>query len=140
MPPDRPGDVIRRLYDVIERSDSIAGALPELAELLHPDAEYVNPPDAVEPGIRRGLEGWRVAFENLLQGLGRDARFDVRGVEERGDRAIAEIAIRTGGTASGVEVDGPRIGSVVTVEDGRIRRLQWFLRIEEARARFEDGG
>jgi ketosteroid isomerase-like protein len=138
MPPS-PTEVVRSFYAVVERSYSVEDALPELAGLIHPDGEYVNPPDALEPGVRRGLDGWRAAIESGAQGLGRNARFDIRETEERGNRVLAEIAIRTGGTASGVEVDGPLIGSVLTVEDGLIRRMEWFWRPEDARARFEAG-
>jgi len=130
-----PVEIVRRLYELFERSASIKAGFPEIERLLHREAEYVSPPDAIEPGTRRGLDGWRLALEHMLEGLGRDARFDLRSAEQHGEQVLAEVAIRTGGTASGVEVDGPTIGSLFSFEDGLIRRMEWFWTVDEARAR-----
>ena len=129
--------LIQRLYEVIARTGADAGATAELEHLLHPEVEYVNPPDALEPGTRTGVAGMRAAFDSALAGLGKNATFDVLEAAERGSQVFATVAIRTGGTASGVEVDGPVIGTVWTLEDGRIRRFEWFWKPEDARARFE---
>jgi hypothetical protein len=43
-------DVVRRIY-----ADGLIDRDPEwLLDLATPDIEYVNPPNAVEPGVRRG--------------------------------------------------------------------------------------
>jgi ketosteroid isomerase-like protein len=129
----------RRFYAVLQGCERIEDAVPRLEPLLHPDAEYVNPPDALEPGTRRGLDGWRAVLDSTITGLGQSARFDLQEVVERGDRVFARVALRTGGGASGVEVEGPTIGVVFTVEDGRIRRFEWHWRPEDARAAFARG-
>lgn len=129
--------LVRRFYDEMYRRRSVENAFDTLETLLHPDAEYVNPPDAVEPGTRRGIEGWRAAIESTMAGLGADASFKEEALVERGDRVFALVSLRTGGTASGVHVDGPTIGTVWTVRDGLIYRFEWFWRPEEARAVFE---
>ena len=46
--------LVRRIYDVINRSDSVHEVMEELGELLDPEVEFVNPPDAIERGTRRG--------------------------------------------------------------------------------------
>src|SRR5512132_2719161 len=44
-------EVVRRIYE-----EGLLDRDPEwLVELATPDIEYVNPPYAVEPGVRRGL-------------------------------------------------------------------------------------
>ena len=139
MPPGEGEALVRRFYEVLGRLDTVDDAMPQLEPLLHPEAEYVNPPDALEPGTRRGREGWRAVLQSTMEGLGRSARFELVELVERGDRVLVLLSLRTGGTASGVEVDGPTIGSVLTVEDGLIRRFEWHWRPEDARAAFEGG-
>ena len=129
--------VVRRVYELFTRAMSVDAAFAELQSLLHPDAEYVNPPDAVEPGTRRGVDGWRAALSSTADGLGQDAKFVMKEVVERGDHVFALVSLRTGGTASGVEVDGPTIGTVWTVRDGLVRRFEWCWKPEEARAIFD---
>ena len=48
-------ELVQRLYEAGLFDQDPAEWLPELAT---PDIEYVNPPDAVEPGVRRGPETW----------------------------------------------------------------------------------
>ena len=129
--------VVRRYYEALNRGGSVDSVFAELEPMLHPDAEYVSPPDAVEPGTRTGHAGWRAALESMLQGLGPAAQLQPHGFTERGDRVFGLLSIRTGGTTSGVEVDGPRIGMVWTVRDGRVSRFQWCWDPDDARAIFE---
>jgi hypothetical protein len=129
--------LVRRFYETLGGSRTIDEAMPELERLLHPEAEYVNPPDALEPGTLRGFDGWRAALESGREGLGESANFDIVDLTERGDRVFSLVALRTSGTASGVEVDGPTVGVVVTVEAGLIRRFEWHWRPEDAQAVFE---
>ena len=128
---------MRRLYEVLGDGRTIDEAMPELERLLHPEAEYVNPPDALESGTRRGFDGWRAMLESGREGLGESARFQIVDPIERGDRVFMLLALRTGGTASGVEIDGPTVGAIVTVEDGLIRRFEWWWKPEDARAVFD---
>lgn len=129
--------VVRGFYDAFSRGRPIDEVSAEFAPFLHPDAEYVNPPDAVEPGTRRGISEFRGALEGIAEGLGQEAKFTVDELEERGDRVLVILSIRTGGTVSGVEVAGPTIGAVWTVHDGLVRRLQWCWNPDDARAIFE---
>jgi ketosteroid isomerase-like protein len=54
-------EVVRRFYDAWARGD-----FPGPLELMDPDIEYVNPAEAVEPGIRRGVPAFAQAVEKLL--------------------------------------------------------------------------
>jgi ketosteroid isomerase-like protein len=129
--------VVRRFYEAFASGWPIEEVVAELEPALHPDAEYVNPSDAVEPGTRRGIAGFRGAVESIAEGLGREAKFTVDELHERGDRVFVILSIRTGGTVSGVEVAGPTIGAVWTVQDGLVRRLEWCWNPADARVIFE---
>ena len=58
--------------------------------LVADDFAYVNPPNAVEPGIRRGLEGYTHVMEAQWDALGEGARQEVAKIHELGDRVITE--------------------------------------------------
>ena len=98
-------------------------------ELIADDVEYVNPPDAVEGGTRRG----RAAF----RGLG-DVYQDVRIEPERlidagGDDVVVIARVRGTGKGSGVEIDWHH-GYIWTIRDGVGVRFRWFNKPEEALA------
>ena len=46
--------IVRRIY-----ANWAHGSSPAESNLLHPDIEWVNPSDAVEPGTRAGIEALR---------------------------------------------------------------------------------
>ncbi len=41
--------IVRRMYEAFNQPGTLEETLARVEPLLHPDAEYVNPPDAVEP-------------------------------------------------------------------------------------------
>jgi ketosteroid isomerase-like protein len=82
--------------------------------LMAPDIEYVNPPDAVEPGILRGPASF---------GRIRDAY----------DEVVVLATLRAVGRASGVPVERHH-GYVWTVRDGLAVRFCWFNDQAEALA------
>ena len=58
--------------------------------LVGEDFAYVNPPNAVEPGIRRGVEGYTHVMEAQWDALGEGARQELSAFHELGDRVITE--------------------------------------------------
>jgi ketosteroid isomerase-like protein len=56
-------EIVRAIYAAWNREQ-----FPGPLELLDPDIEYVNPPDAVEPGTRRGLEEFERATAKTMEG------------------------------------------------------------------------
>ncbi len=74
------------------------------------------------------------------QGLGPAATAEIEELRERGELVFVRSSLRTGGTASGVEVGGRAIAAVWTVRDGLIRRFEWRWKAEDALAIFERGG
>lgn len=115
--PRSNAEVVRELYAIWNRGGAES-------ELIDPRIEYVNPPDAVEPGTRRGLEGWRTAFEHAREAFDQLAVEAVR-VHERGERVLAEVLIRIHARGAGIETE-LRQGHVWTLREGRAIRFEWF--------------
>ena len=53
-------EVVRRLYEAWERE-----GFGVVRELMDPSIEWVNPAYAVEPGTRRGYDGFAAAVESV---------------------------------------------------------------------------
>ena len=114
----------------VELVRSIYGAWAEVRSarsFIAEDVEYVNPKDAIEPGILHG----RRSFARI-----RDAYDDVRVVPERyveaGDDDVVVIARLEVGTR-GLNTETTQ-GYVWTVRDGQAVRFRWFNDPAEALA------
>jgi ketosteroid isomerase-like protein len=130
-------EIVRRAYEVLNAGGTIDDLMDGLRPLLDPQVEWVNPPDALERGTRAGLDGWRVALENILAGLGENVKLEVQGLVEHGDAVLATGKAHVSGTSSGVETVGPTWAAIWTVTDGRIRRYEWSWDLVAMRARFK---
>jgi ketosteroid isomerase-like protein len=93
-------------------------------ELLADDVEWVNPRDAVEPGTRRGPEGFNGAIDSVFATWD-DVRFDTERVIDNGDDVVALGVLRGHVHAAGMEIDSPH-GQIWTFRDSRVVRMQWF--------------
>jgi ketosteroid isomerase-like protein len=132
--------IVRRVYEVMGGGGSVQELIEKLEPLLTPDAEWVNPDDAIERGTRVGVEGWTTALENTRGGLGSSVDFRIEEVIDLAeDRVFVRGHLRTKGTSSGVEVEGRLLGTYWTLRDGRISRMEWSFDVDEllARARTE---
>jgi len=132
--------IVRRAFEVMNRSESADAVMAELEELMDPEIEWVNPVDAIESGTRRGLAGIRTALENFYAGAGGGATWELQEVQERGGRVFARASLHVKGASSGVEAVGPPIGAVSTIREGRLIRMEWHFNPDEAFAEFERGG
>jgi len=105
-------ELVRSIYDAWAAGRS---ARPFIAE----DVEYVNPPDAIEPGVLRG----RRSFARI-----RDAYEEVSLVPDRyvdaGTDDVVVIARLEVGTR-GLHTETVQ-GYVWTVRDGQAVRFRWF--------------
>jgi uncharacterized protein len=90
-----------------------------VTELIAPDLEYVNPPNAVEPGTVRD----RAALD-LVRDVYPDFHIEPERYLDAGDDVVV-IGMARGTSASGVEVQW-RQGYVWTVREGKAVRFQWF--------------
>ena len=124
--------VARSFYEAMAR-----GEFP--AALLDAAVEYVNPPGAIEPGVRRGIEELRIVIETVREGW---ETWDMEPEELTavGDQVVVVIRYRARGRTSGVELEG-RESALITFRDGKIARYEWFQgpgdALEAAEARGE---
>jgi ketosteroid isomerase-like protein len=110
---------IRALYESLAADGSID-------EFVTDDFEYVNPPDAVEPGTRDG----RASFRAVLD-IYPDFRVEPETFYDLGDDVLV-IGTAHGTGASGLEIHS-RMGFLWTLKDGRAVRFEWFTNPDTAR-------
>jgi ketosteroid isomerase-like protein len=118
-------EVVRRLYDAWDKDGF--GVVPAL---MDPCIEYVNPPYAVEPGTRRGYEGFATAAR-AVHAVYPNRRFEPLAFYDAQDRVAVRVRVVARGVGSSVEVDAER-GYVFDVRDGKIVRFAWFNEPSEA--------
>jgi ketosteroid isomerase-like protein len=111
-------DIVRRIHERWVAHDS-AG------DLIDEQIEYVNPPYAVESGIKRGRRTL-AAIRDIYP----DFRFEPEQFHDVGDDVVV-IGVARGTSASGVEAQW-RQGYVWTVRGGRAVRFRWFSDPAEA--------
>ena len=114
--------LVRAIYDAWSAGRSASA-------FINDDVEYVNPPDAVEPGVRVG----RRAFAEI-----RSTYDDVRVEPERyidtsGDDVVVIARVTGRGRRSGLGIDSQQ-GYIWTVRNGKAVRFRWFNRPDDALA------
>lgn len=111
----------------------------ELLQLATPDVEYVNPPYAVEPGVRRGLVAVAQAMRRFAE-VWETSRHELRELYDCGDAVVAAVnwhirAGEAGGSSSTKRrTPGPcaRAGSLGS-NGGRISARRSRLRASRIR-------
>ena len=121
-------EVVRELFGAVARGD-----IDAVLRLSRADGEWVNPGYAMEPGTRRGLSGLRTAFTALRDSFA-DLSFDISEMVDLGERVLVTGAFSGVGRASEAAFGPQAFGSVVTLADGKVRRYEWYLNVDEARA------
>jgi uncharacterized protein len=114
--------LVERIYDsgVWDSEKDPHVVLQWLAE----DFEFVNPPHAVVPGVRRGHEGILAAVKSLDEGF-ESWRNDPVAFQEAGDRVLVQTKFTCVGAQSGIEFEQDE-WHVWTLRDGVVQRLAWF--------------
>jgi ketosteroid isomerase-like protein len=119
--------LLGRLYEAFNGPDPLA-----VREFLADDFEYVNPPHAVEGGVRRGHEGFAEVVGSL------DTAFQTWSHEpgeflEADDKVVCFTTFKARGrdSAVGYEIVEPHVW---TLRDGKAVRLEWFHDRDEAMA------
>jgi ketosteroid isomerase-like protein len=128
--PESNADIVHRLYAAWQRDGF--GVVPEL---MAPDIEYVNPPYAVEPGVRHGHDGFAEAAGALLAIYG---EYTVTAAElrEAGDRVAVTARVATSSRGNAIPIEAER-GYLFDVRDGKVTRFAWFNDPREALAELE---
>jgi ketosteroid isomerase-like protein len=120
-------DIVRRIY-----TEGLIFHDPErlVSELGTPDIEYVNPPYAVEPGIRRGPAEVAQALRRAHELFGAP-RYVVDRLFDCGDSVVAAVSFHAHGRGSESEAVQEAVHTW-TLRDGRIGRFEWGFDRDEA--------
>jgi ketosteroid isomerase-like protein len=106
------------------------GDVEAMLDLNHPDAEFVNPDYAIEPGTRRGREEIGQAIRRLTEFFD---DVEPESIERTPDGRVLVISrVRTRGAASGIGME-QMTGTIFTMREGLIVRYEWFRTPAEAR-------
>jgi ketosteroid isomerase-like protein len=118
--PQQNVELVRRIY-----SAGLFDRDPDriVHEFAAPDIEYINPPEAVEPGIRRGRGQVAQALRNSRE-VFESARHEVRELFDCGDAVVAAVRFCTRSRGSGAELVQDE-AHTWTFRDGRIVRFEW---------------
>jgi ketosteroid isomerase-like protein len=110
---------VRRIYEegLIDRDQAA------VLELATPDIEYVNPPEAIEPGIRRGPTEVAKAMRAFAEFFD-SSRHELRELFDGGDTVVAAVTCYTRGRGSDREIPHEE-AHTWTLRDGRIARFEW---------------
>jgi ketosteroid isomerase-like protein len=113
-------ELVRRFY-----AEGLFDRDPDriVQEFATPDIEYINPPEAVEPGIRRGRAEVAQALRNSSE-LFDSSRHELHDLFDRGDAVVAAVSFSTRGRGSGVELVQHE-AHTWTWRDGKIVRFEW---------------
>ena len=106
-------ELVRRIYEAWRAGRSARA-------LIHPEIEYINPPDAVEPGTLRGRASFarfRDAYENV--------HIEPYEFIDAGDAVVVLATVRATGRGSGVPIEW-RHGYIWTIERGVATRFRWY--------------
>ena len=125
MPADNV-EIVRRIYD----EGLIDGSPESLLEVVSPDIEYVNPPEAVDPGIRRGRADVVTALRNAAEFFD-SSRHELRELFDRGDTVVAAVTFHARSRGSETEIVQEE-AHTWTFRDGRILRFEWGRDLAQA--------
>ena len=119
-------EIVRHLYEsgLFDRDPD------ELLSLATADVEYVNPPYAVEPGVRRGLAAVAKAMRRFAEGW-ESSRHEVQELYDYGDVVVAAVNWHICGPGSDREFVNKE-AHTWTLRDGRITRFEWGQDLETA--------
>ncbi len=112
-------EVVRRIYE-----QQMLGTDPgRLLDLATPDIEYVNPPEAIEPGIRRGRAEVAQAVKDAHEFF-ESPRYELNELFDHANTVVAALTFyaRARGTENEIVQE---MAHTWTLRDGRIVRLEW---------------
>jgi ketosteroid isomerase-like protein len=111
-------EIVRRIYAAWEEGSPLESGL------LAPDIEWVNPPEAIELGTRKGIEAFDGAARSVADSF-EGARVEFEEFIDAGDKVVVIGTLHGSGRGSGAEVHR-RQGYVWTIRDGKAVRFEWF--------------
>ena len=112
-------EIVSRIYE-----DRLIDSHPaELLALIGPEFEYVNPPEAVDPGVRRGLAEAGRALQNASQGWD-SSRYDLHAIFDAGDMVVASVSFFARSRGSDREMVQEE-AHTWTLRDNKVVRFEW---------------
>jgi ketosteroid isomerase-like protein len=119
-------DFIRSAYARFNRAEPDPSGQRELASLdfWHPDGVYVNSASDPDPDVHEGLEAVRQQVGRWVEAYP-DLQVEPLEIQTNGDLAFAWVRFSGHGAGSGVPID-MELAHIVTVKDGKIRRLEEY--------------
>jgi ketosteroid isomerase-like protein len=117
--------IVRRIYNegLIDRDPKRL-----LDHFATPDIEYVNPPEAVDPGIRRGRAEVRLALRRARQSSP-SYRHELHELFDLGDTVVAAVSLHAGRPSSS-EIQEE--AHTWTFRDGKVVRFERGRNLEAA--------
>jgi ketosteroid isomerase-like protein len=112
-------ELVRRIYQ-----DGLFDHRPDqVLAFAAPDVEYVNPPEAVDPGVRRGTAEVARAFQNISESFD-SFRHELHELFDAGDSVVAWVSFctRSGGSETQVV---QKEAHTWTLRRGRVVRFEW---------------
>jgi len=94
------------------------------------DIEYVNPPDAIDAGVRRGGSEVGKAL-GVLAEVFDQREHRLKRIFDGGDAVVAEVAFHGKGAGSGAEVTQEE-AHTWTFREGRLLRFEWGRNLASA--------
>jgi ketosteroid isomerase-like protein len=113
-------ELVRRIYEEDLLDGDPARFLDEFAVS---GIEYVNPPEAVDAGIRRGPTEVAHAMRNTSEFFD-SSRHELHELFDRGDTVVAAVSFRTRSRGSETEVVQEE-AHTWTLRNGRVARFEW---------------
>ena len=111
--------IVRRIYEAWAEGRSAA-------PLIERDLEYVNPPDAVEPGTKHGRR-YLAAVRDVYP----DFRLEPERFVAVGDDVVVIATAHGQGRGSGLEIQWKQ-GYIWTIRNGKAIRFRWFNNPQDA--------
>ena len=118
-------EVVRAIYESWDRGEQLFDS-----NAIQDDVEFVNPPEAIDPGTRRGIEGFAVAGQAVQDAFG-SLSHEVEALRDAEPHVIASVTFKARGSGSGIAVEQSEF-HVWTFRDAKVSRFAWFRSMQEA--------
>jgi ketosteroid isomerase-like protein len=119
-------EVVRGIYE-----NGLLDRHPEqLLALVAPEMAYVNPPEAVDPGVRRGMTEVARAFQNFSDSFD-STRHELHELFGAGDTVVAWVSFCTRSGGSETEIVQQE-AHTWTLRGGKVVRFEWGRDLKEA--------
>ena len=118
-------EIVRAIYESWDRGEQLFDS-----NAIQDDVEFVNPPEAIDPGTRRGIEGFAVAGQAVLDAFG-SLSHEVEALRDAEPHVIASVTFKARGSGSGIAVEQSEF-HVWTFRGPSVVRLECVMGRDEA--------